>query len=259
MCGEEILLVAVRCKHCQADLREVNGYAPPMGVPLPIPPSSHLSGSQRSAPTAAPPPPPPAPAPAAEPPRVDYFPPAEGDFEQRFLDFAFKTTMPINGASVAYALKIPIDEANDKLEDLAARDVLIREVDARGAVFFQLPGRPQGTLTPGVSSTSLSPYAHPPQLLYDPPSGSTSLTRTPTESTALAGLLVNVLFLPGLGSLIGGKTSAGIFQLLMFLLGVPLCLVVIGVPMALGAWIWGLVTGVNMLSEAKQNAQLRGT
>src|SRR5436309_1400287 len=82
------------------------------------------------------------------------------------------------------------------------------------------------------------PYAHPPQLLYDPP-GPGSLTRIPTESTAMAGLLINLLFLPGLGSLIGGKTSAGVLQILMFLLGIPLCLVFIGIPMALGAWIWG--------------------
>ena len=189
----------------------------------------------------------------------EYVAPHEGDFEQRFLDFAFKTTLPISPVSVAYALKIPIREAADGLEDLAARDVLLREVDEIGTVSFQLPGRQQiaSEIVP-ASSVALSPYALPPPLLYEP---GAALARTPPESTALAGLLVNVLFLPGLGSLIGGKTNAGIFQLLMFLLGVPLCLsfigVVIGGPMVLGAWIWGLVSGVNMLSEAKNGQQQR--
>src|SRR5262249_32648320 len=123
------------------------------------------------------------------------------------------------------------------LQDLAARDVLIRDVDVRGVVTYTLPGRSAvAAATTGVPSpsTALSPYAQPPALLYDPPG---ALTTMPTENTALAGLLVNVCF-PGLGSLIGGKTSAGVFQLLMFLLGLPLCIVVIGAPMVIGAWIW---------------------
>jgi TM2 domain-containing membrane protein YozV len=186
--------------------------------------------------------------------------PREGDFEQRFLDFAFKTNLPISAVTVAYALKIPIKDANEGLEDLAARDVLLREVDEQGGVTFQLPGRQQiaSEINPIGQSTALSPYAQPPPLLYEP---STALSRTPPESTALAGLLVNVLFVPGLGSLIGGKTNAGIFQLLMFLLGIPLCLSIIGLviggPMVMGAWIWGLVSGVNMLSEAKAASQQR--
>lgn len=290
LCGEWILRVAVRCKHCHADLhayqvaegqaapttgtagasapRGLTGLAgtPPQGSALTGASASTSAASASDSTTggAAPPS-------TGESSRREYVAPREGDFEQRFLDFAFKTSLPISAVTVAYALKIPIKEAADGLEDLAARDVLLREVDEHGGVTFQLPGRQQiaaeivpigqmGQIGPG---TALSPYSQPPPMLYEP---SVALTRTPPESTALAGLLVNVLLLPGLGSLIGGKTNAGIFQLLMFLLGFPLCLSVIGLviggPMMMGAWIWGLVSGVNMLSEAKaaasQQRQLAG-
>lgn len=272
LCGEWILRVAVRCKHCHADLHayqlaDAQAAAPPQqqqpggtpaqgtstsGANIPAVAAASTSGATS----------------AAESSRREYVAPNEGDFEQRFLDFAFKTSLPISAVTVAYALKIPIKEAADGLEDLAARDVLLREVDEHGGLTFQLPGRQQiaAEIVPVTgynASTALSPYSQPPPLLYEP---SMALTRTPPESTALAGLLVNVLLLPGLGSLIGGKTNAGIFQLLMFLLGFPLCLSVIGLviggPMMMGAWIWGLVSGVNMLSEAKaaasQQRQLAG-
>lgn len=273
-CGELILRIAIRCKHCQADLRGETDLAP---APLaPTPPPAVLSTAAPVASPAAPPVMPPdvveapaalsladanaraaAPGPAA---RAGYVAPTEGTFEQRFLDFAFKTNLPINPATVAYALKIPIDEANEGLEDLAVRDVLLREVDPRGVVNYTLPGRTAVAAVTGVAavgpvpSTALSPYAQPPQLLYDPPGALIPAN----ENTALAGLLVNVCF-PGLGSLIGGRTSAGVFQLLMFLAGFPLCFFAIGFPMVIGAWLWGLVTGVNMLNEAKQGAQQRRT
>ena len=135
-------------------------------------------------------------------------------------------------------------------------------MDARGSVFFQLPGRAAGAPGPSNSSTALQPYAQPPALLYDP-QGTSLATRPPTESTALVGLLVNALCPPpGIGSLIGGKTSAGVFQILLFVVGLAFCFTVVGlpvgVPMVFGSWIWGLVTGVNTLNEAKQNAQPRG-
>ena len=258
LCGEVILRVAVRCKHCQADLRALEPASTEPAPSLLLTDIDHLIGSEQLPMPFPPRPAPPAPAPP--PRRAEYVAPLEGDFEQRFLDFAFKTSLPISAVTVAYALKIPIKEASDGLEDLAARDILNRDVDDQGQISFVLPGRHQiaAEMSPGGPGTALSPYAQPPPLLYEP---SLALTRSAPESTALAGLLVNVLFLPGLGSLIGGKTNAGIFQLLMFLLGIPLCLSIIGLvvggPMVMGAWIWGLVSGVNMLSEAKAASQQR--
>ncbi|MEG3181544.1 hypothetical protein [Sphingomonas sp. LT1P40] len=60
-----------------------------------------------------------------------------------------------------------------------------------------------------------------------------------------AAIIVN-FFIPGVGSLIIGKTGAGIAQLLIYFVGLLFTLTLIGViiggPMMLAAWIWGLVT-----------------
>jgi TM2 domain-containing membrane protein YozV len=58
--------------------------------------------------------------------------------------------------------------------------------------------------------------------------------------------------LPGLGSLIGHKKKEGVWQIILFALGIPLTLVLIGFPMILAAWIWGIVTGVKLLDESEK-------
>jgi TM2 domain-containing membrane protein YozV len=194
-CGEEIKSVAVRCKHCQADLTKA-------------PPDADFNrGANPSA--------------AKESP---------ADFEQRFLEFAYKTTARIDALSVAHACKVPIAEADDRLEDMAAREVLIREVDDEGQVHFRLPGRAK----PGAIFKP------------DPPGPIAKVD----EATALVGLLVN-LPLPGVGSLIAGKTREGVLQLVMVGVALPLCFLLIGFPMLFGAWVWALVTGINAVNEAK--------
>jgi TM2 domain-containing membrane protein YozV len=202
-CGEEIKSVAIRCKHCQADLTK--------------PPPAAAAGKASEADFTR--------GVAAEKEKSKESP---ADFEQRFLEFAYKTNQRLDALSVAHACKVPIAEADERLEDMAAREVLIREVDDEGQVFFRLPGR-----------------------------GKQEIVRTPAgplakvdESTALVGLLVN-LPLPGVGSLIAGKTKEGVLQLVMLGVGLPLCFVLIGFPLIFGAWVWALVTGIKAVNEAK--------
>ena len=66
---------------------------------------------------------------------------------------------------------------------------------------------------------------------------------------AIIGLVINVFALPGLGSIIGGRTNTGIAQLIMFLIGIPLSLIIVGIPLVIAAWVWGLVTGLQMIRE----------
>lgn len=50
-------------------------------------------------------------------------------------------------------------------------------------------------------------------------------------------------FLPGLGTMVNGEGGKGGAILLVWLLGVALSVVLIGVPIAFGAWVWGMVDG----------------
>jgi len=73
-------------------------------------------------------------------------------------------------------------------------------------------------------------------------------------AVAIVGLILN-LILPRLGTIIGATENkqymnAGIIQLVLFLVGVPLTFIVIGIPLVIGAWIWALVTGIKLVTEA---------
>ncbi|MEK6757824.1 MAG: hypothetical protein AABX88_01725 [Nanoarchaeota archaeon] len=78
---------------------------------------------------------------------------------------------------------------------------------------------------------------------------------------------LNILILPGLGSLIGGKTKEGIWQLvlligglftgILFIIGIVSIIgLLIGVPILIfgpvSSWIWGIVTGVQLIKESEK-------
>ena len=68
---------------------------------------------------------------------------------------------------------------------------------------------------------------------------------------AVIGLILNILILPGLGSLIAGKTKIGIWQVALSVIGIILSLIIIGIPILIAAWIWGLITGISLVKEAQ--------
>jgi TM2 domain-containing membrane protein YozV len=209
-CGEEIKAVAVRCKHCHAEL--------------------------------------PAPAPAPEPDLDRGMALKPRDFEQRFLAFAYETQAPINATAVAYGLKISIAEAEEQLEDLAARDILLREVDNEGYVFFRLPGRsrPSPHIDDQYRDARLAGQSIVPYQSHLP-------TAVPPPPQAMAGLILNLL-LPGLGSMVAGKVGEGVAQLLLVLIGFPLCFVLVGIPIWVATWGWALSTSLRALHEANAQA-----
>lgn len=69
-----------------------------------------------------------------------------------------------------------------------------------------------------------------------------------------AGIILNFFF-PGVGSLVIGQTGIGIAQLVLYLLGLvftfTLIGAILGVPMMLVAWIWGLVSAAQYV-EVRQ-------
>jgi TM2 domain-containing membrane protein YozV len=74
---------------------------------------------------------------------------------------------------------------------------------------------------------------------------------TPTSAQAVASMLLNALVCPGLGSLVGGRPRAGISQLSIFLVGLPLAVASFGVPLMVAAWVWGVITGAHLIAEAR--------
>ncbi len=71
-----------------------------------------------------------------------------------------------------------------------------------------------------------------------------------SQTLAIVCLILNIVILPGLGSLIGGKTKAGIWQIVLCILGIPLSIIIIGIPMIIASWIWGIVTGVDLIKKS---------
>lgn len=203
MCGESIKRVAVRCKHCQADLSK-------------LPDADFNRGATPMPPKAA----------------------GGDDFEVRFLEFAYQTNQTINVTAVAHALKLPTGLVNDRLEEMAARDVIGRDVDDDGNVFFTIHGRK----THAPASPPLQNYQQPGPLA--PISG-------PADPTAVTAMVLNVI-LPGLGSLISGRTAVGVGQLVLWGVGFLLSFVLVGIPIVIGAWVWSVVTGVRILEESKR-------
>jgi TM2 domain-containing membrane protein YozV len=55
--------------------------------------------------------------------------------------------------------------------------------------------------------------------------------------------LIASFFIPGLGSMINSRVGIGILILCLYAFGFILSFFLIGVPIALGAWIWGMVDG----------------
>jgi hypothetical protein len=83
-----------------------------------------------------------------------------------------------------------------------------------------------------------------------------------SEALAIVCLLLNILIIPGLGSLIGKKTKQGLWQIILLFGGIILGLVLLSLKIMPGialmiigpviAWIWGIVTGVNLISESSK-------
>jgi len=86
--------------------------------------------------------------------------------------------------------------------------------------------------------------------------------KKPSQGIAIAALILNIIVLPGVGSLVGGRTREGVWQLVLFCLGAFLSVlslfgallfaILIGIPLFIASWIWGLVTGIQLIKDSQK-------
>jgi TM2 domain-containing membrane protein YozV len=72
--------------------------------------------------------------------------------------------------------------------------------------------------------------------------------------TALA-IIINIFF-PGVGTLIAGKITQGIIQIILvivaIILNLTVVLAIIGIPLGIGTWIWSLVSAATPKIQREQ-------
>ncbi|MCD6572257.1 MAG: hypothetical protein J7K62_03195 [Thermoplasmata archaeon] len=78
--------------------------------------------------------------------------------------------------------------------------------------------------------------------------------KKPSQTIAVLSFLLNIFFVPGVGSLVGGRTVEGIMQLLLSFMAISLFLlkrILIGITIYFIVWVWALVTGILIIKESE--------
>ncbi len=75
---------------------------------------------------------------------------------------------------------------------------------------------------------------------------------TISPARATAALFINALICPGMGSMVGGRNAVGVAQMSLFMIGLPLAVLNIGLPLLAAAWAWGILSGAKLMTEATE-------
>ena len=114
------------------------------------------------------------------------------------------------------------------------------------AGYGQAPGYGQNPYAPGYGMPA---YGASPQAPWGLEPGTNAPYSDKSKTTAgLLQLLLSIVGLPGIGHLYVGRTSIGLIQLVGTIAGWLLVCVVIGIPVVIGLWVWGVVDGILMLT-----------
>jgi hypothetical protein len=186
---------------------------------------------------------------------VDY-----RQFEKEFLRLAFTTDIELSASALAFVTDIPIADAEKYLRRLVDQGTLELGSDSDGNLKYEMPDRPQRPLrldhpalvgSQVVSTEIIAELGAASRALVARRVQPVALTKAkPTTGQAMVPLVLNAALCPGLGSMVGGKTGVGIAQLALFLVGLPLVALTVGLPLIIGSWMWGLATGGQLALEA---------
>ena len=108
---------------------------------------------------------------------------------------------------------------------------------------MQMSEQPQSQISPdgkwrwdGQQWVPNVPVIAPGAYLAQPmPGGMAVAPKNPAVS------LIVSFFLPGVGSMINGDVTTGVIILVLFIVGVVTTVFFVGVPLIIGAWIWGMI------------------
>jgi TM2 domain-containing membrane protein YozV len=131
---------------------------------------------------------------------------------------------------------------------------------ASGAAFCGACGKPVAASGPSAPVAAISPP--PATQVHVHVSPALPVGEKPISSgMAVAALLLNVLLWPGLGSLVAGEPvgwAQGFLNLLGLILVFTIIGIFIGVPLMIAMWIWGLVTGIQLVNRASAQQRAAG-
>ncbi len=191
-------------------------------------------------------------------------------FEREFLRLAFTTEIELSPAALAFMIDVPIKVATTHMNALVANGILELDHDDDGRLVYNMPSRPPAPLqrsserprqTTPTQQTVTSPLTTPSFVSSTsaggPPTAivvrrNQSLAQCHNQAShgqAVAGLCLNAAVCPGIGSIIGGRTSTGIAQLTLFLAGVSLAVFGLGLPLMLIAWVWAIASSADQLNK----------
>ena len=182
-------------------------------------------------------------------------------FEREFLRLAFTTSVELTPASLAFITNVPVAEAERHMQALVTQGVLELDCDDEGHLKYVMPDRPAEPLeldhpaligNRQVVTTLETTSDSPPHAIVVRSMRPVVWESRPVSSgQAVASMFLNAMVCPGVGSLVGGKTGTGLAQLSLFLVGLPLAVITIGLPLMLAAWVWGIATGAQLIAEAR--------
>lgn len=175
-------------------------------------------------------------------------------FERELLRLAFTTSIELSPSSLAFFANCSVAEAERHMQAMVDQGVLELESDDEGRLRYRMPDRPAEPMH--VEDPAL--WGYPPSL----PPARALMTQggLPTvwepepvrPGQAVAALFLNAMVCPGVGSMVGGKTGTGMAQLMLFLVGLPLAVITVGLPLMLAAWVWGIATGAQLVAESRE-------
>jgi hypothetical protein len=183
-------------------------------------------------------------------------------FEREFLRLAFTTSIDLSPSALAFVTGVSVREAEKHMQEMVSQGVLELASDDEGHLRYRMPDRPGQPMAlddPALIGPRLS-LGSPPSLVAGGPAQAIVMRGFPPmaweprrvgSGQAVASMFLNAMVCPGVGSLVGGKTGTGLAQLSLFLVGLPLAVITVGLPLMLAAWVWGIATGAQLIAEAR--------